>query len=723
MPTSICRRAARAQATFTFRPLPITLALTLLASTAQAQQAQDPAQIPAQVPAQLQSPAPSSTANNGDTPEQLDEIVVTANPLGRTADELVHPVNVLSGDELDSKRRGTIGETLEHEPGVSTTDFGAGAARPVIRGQAGPRVEVLENGMSTMDVSDLSPDHAVTIDTAQARQVEILKGPATLLYGNAASGGVVNVSNDRLPTEFTAGLQGEFDSSYGSNGDQGALSAAANYGTGSSMLHADLGWREAGNYDIPGASNVDGSGSQGTLANSHLRTTSGAAAYSYFTDAGSSFGISGSRLESNYGLPVEEEAFIQMQQTRFDAQATLIEPTAFLESLRLRGGSSNYEHIEFEAPGVSGTTFHNKQVQGRLEAVHTPWAGFRGVVGVQGNWRDFSALGEEAYVPPVESQQLGLFVIEERPYRLGKLELGARIEQDSNRPDGHADRDFTPFSYSLGSLFNLGESSHIKLYATHAERSPAPEELYAFGPHGATSTFERGNVDASNEQANNLEIGFDRHAGPWMFNASVYYNKVSNYLFLSEVDQGLNADGSGTPAADGVADRVDEGGNFDPDAQNILVDYRQADGKFFGYEAELSYSLLQSGPWIVNARLFSDQVRARLDDGQNLPRITPMRYGVGVDGSYARFNGDITYTRVDKQTDIAALETPTDGYDQLDANLSYRFYTAADGFNGASIYLRGTNLLDAEIRRATSFIKDYAPAPGRSLFVGLRMTY
>lgn len=667
------------------------------------------------------NPAAAETPPDGAAEPAIDEIVVTASPLGRTADQLVQPVTVLGGAELDRVRRGTLGETLEQQPGIATTDFGGGAARPVIRGLAGPRVEMLENGMSTMDVSDLSPDHAVAIDPAQARQIEIIKGPATLLYGNSASGGVVNVDNGRLPTQRADGLHGAFDGHYGSNGDEGSLSGEANYGSGPHLLHVDLGWREAQDFEIPGSAGVDGSGSHGTLANSALRAKSGAGSYSYISASGDVFGFSGSRFETTYGLPVEEEAFIDLKQTRFDAQALLRRPLPGFESLKLRLGSSDYQHTEFEAPREPGTVFHNEQHQGRLEAVHVPLAGFRGVLGVQMNWRDFSALGEEAYVPAVLSRQLGLFALEEKPYALGKLEFGARIERDTHAPDANPARDFTPLSLSLGSIFDVGEHSHLKLYATRNERAPVSEELYAFGPHGATETFERGALDAGKEVAHNIELGFDHHQGRWSFNGSVYYNRIHDYLYLAEVDAGLDADGSGSGSRDGLADRVDEEGRFSVDGDMLLVDYRQADARLYGAEAELDVALLERGPLLLNARVFADVVRAKLERGGDLPRIPPLRYGFGLDGQWRQLSGSLSFTRVERQTDVAALETETTAYQLMSGDLAWRFY--GNDSRGASVYLRGNNLLDDDIRRSTSFIKGAVPAPGRSVYAGLRFAF
>lgn len=671
--------------------------------------------------AQAQSPTASPPAEADDSHLHVDEVIVTASPLRRTADELVQPVVVLGGEDLDRLRRGTLGETLESQPGVSTTDFGAGAGRPVIRGMAGPRVEMLENGMSAMDVSDLSPDHAVTISPAQARQVEILKGPATLLYGNGASGGVVNVDNGRLPIKRIEGLHGALDAAYGSNGDEGSVSGEANYGNGPHLLHLDLGWREAQDYDIPGAAGVDGSGSRDTLANSELRAKSGAGSYSYISEAGDVFGISGSRFETTYGLPVEEMAFIDMKQTRFDAQALLMKPFAGFDSLKLRLGSSDYTHTEFEAPHEPGTVFNNEQYQGRIEAVHTPIAGFHGVIGTQLNWRDFSARGEEAYVPAVVSRQAGVFFLEEKPYSLGKLEFGARIERSTNTPhDGYPDRDFTPLSVSLGSSFDIGEDSHLKLYASRSERAPTPEELYAFGPHAATATFERGHVDARKEVANNIELGFDHHAGPWTFDGSVYYNRINRYLYAAEVDQGLNADGSGVGTSDGSADLVDEEGTFSDDGELLLIDYRQANARLYGFEAEARYAVPMTGPVQLYLRAFGDRVWAELVNGDPLPRIPPLRYGFGIDAHYRAFGGSLDLTRVAKRSDLAALETPTSAYTLLNAELDYRISGDEDD-GSVSLYLRGRNLLDEDIRRATSFVKDAAPAPGRALFVGLRV--
>lgn len=665
--------------------------------------------------------AEEAAGSDHDNVHELDTVTVRAIPLGKTSDQLVQPTLVLDGDALDHKRRGTIGETLENEPGISTSDFGSGAARPIIRGQAGPRVEVMENGIGSLDVSDISPDHAVAIDTAGARAVEVLRGPATLLYGSRASGGVVNVINGRLPTSVEDGLHGVLDGQIGSNADDRNGSLELDYGAGHHQFHVDAAARKTGDFEIPGNARTDGSGNEGRLLNSRVQTNATALSYGY-VDGGSSVSASISTFGAVYGLPSEEAAYINLDQTRYDAQGILDRPLPGLESAKLRAAYNSYAHIEFEAPEQPGTRFQNHQNAERLELVHVPVAGFRGVFGLQHDDRRFAAIGDEAFVPKTRADQWGLFVVEEKPWSLGKFEIGARINRDSQDPEsGYRGRDFTPISFSVGNIFTLGVHDHVKLYFSRAQRSPATEELYAFGPHLATSTYERGLDSASLETANNFEIGYDHHDGRLSLESSVYFNSIEDYLFLDEVDQGLNADGSGTAASDGVADRVDGDGNLVPSGGLLLVDYRQANTRFYGIEGQVAY-LLVDGPLKLTGRGFGDYVAGQVSgDGGDLPRITPARIGAGLDGSWRRFDAHLDYTRVLSQSDIASLETRTGGYNLLGLELAWGFKARAGAEHESHVYLRARNLLDEDARRHTSFLKDVAPQPGVSVFLGFRL--
>lgn len=652
------------------------------------------------------------------TPEAkpLLEITISASPLGRTADELVQPIAVLSGEDLASKKRASIGETLANEPGISTGDFGAGASRPVIRGQSGPRVDVLANGISAMDVSALSPDHAVTINPLIARQIEIIKGPASLLYGSSASGGVVNVTDSRLATEVTEGFSGSLEASQGSNARNALGAADINYGQGNHQWHIDGTRSRSENYAIPGNAAVDGSSpSQGRLANSANDLDNGALGYSYISDAGNAFGFSASQYDQRYGLPVEDEAFIVMRQRRYDAQALLRDPISALESLRFKISDSRYGHTEFEDAATAGTRFTNNETQARIEAVHQPIAGFRGVVGVQLGQREFAAIGDEAYVPATKSQQAGLFVLEERRFGRNKIEFGARVESVRMDPEGAVARDFTPVSASLGNLYDISENSHLRITLTHAERAPAIEELYAQGPHAATGTFEVGGAQLRLEQSQDLEIGFDHHQGRFGFEASVFHKQARNYIYASEVDDGL-----GNPT------RVEDDGTVNAAGEFLLINYRQNRARFSGYELAANYALLNEtdGPVQLSIRGFTDAVRGTIETSTGdapAPRLTPARYGLSLHGHFKATSANISYVQAMDQDRPGRLDTQTAGYGLLNADVSVVLHR--HGSSEASVFVQGTNLLDDDIRRATSFIKDAVPAPGRGGVVGLRYKF
>lgn len=666
-----------------------------------------------------------------DAPVVLDAVTVEATPFKRDADELVQPVDVLQGRELERKRKATLGELLEGELGVSTSDFGPGVGRPIIRGQGGPRVLVLDNGLSTMDAASVSNDHAVTLDPQHATQVEIIKGPATLIYGSSASAGVVNVVDERLPEVVTPGFGGEVDLSYGDNANERNGHIDLDYGTGNTQFHADLAGRKTGLFEIPGNSALDGSGTQGRIPNSRVDSSSGDVSATRVGDWGS-LGGSVSFFNTKYGIPAEEEAFIDMEQVRFDVKGKLNNPLPGFESLRLRLGVNDYKHTEFEAPGVPGTRFTNKEQELRLEAQHQAIGQLHGVVGLQVTNRDFEAIGDEAFIPPVNTVQVGLFAVEELRYGWGRLEGGVRIESVEHAPESKTalpSRDETPISLSAGALFELSPEYHLRLTAARSERSPTAEEFYAFGPHLATATFERGSLGVGKETVNSVEIGIDKHRGRFTFSANAYYEDIKDYINLANADCNVDAGNRATCNPDGAADFVTPEGSFvaDPEAAEAageetlqLVDYRQADAHFTGVEAEAKYKFLAAGPLKLTGRVFGDLVRAELKNGGDLPRITPPRTGLGVEAVQAKTTFNLDYTRVQRQDAVAALETETAGYSLLSADLSQGF---AVGGNDATVFLRGRNLLDEEARRHTSFLKEVYPLPGRSVFVGFKLKF
>lgn len=675
-----------------------------------------------------------------EAPVVLDSVTVHASPFKGDPDALVQPVVVLSGADLERKRKATIGELLEGELGVSTSDFGPGVGRPVIRGQGGSRVLVLSNGLSSLDVSSVSDDHAVSIDPGFAEQVEIIKGPATLIYGSAASAGVVNIVDHRLAEKVTPGFASAAELSYGDNGRDFNGKAELQYGAGQNQFHADFGGRSTGRFDIPGNSASDGSGEQGRIPNSQGKTANGAVSYSRVGERGS-VSVALSTFNATYGLVVEPTAFIDLKQTRLDLQGLLLEPLAGFKNVRTRFAGNVYTHTEFEDVGVPGTKFYNTEQELRIEAEHKPLGLFHGLVGVQVGQRRFEARGDEAITPQTDSVQVGVFAVEQAPFTLivpAKLELGARVELVNHQPAAtkidprlglpSRSNDAIPLSVSAGSLFELDDQHHLRLSLSRSERAPTPEELYAFGPHAATGVFERGNQDASKEAATSFEINLDRHKGRWTWLGNLYYEHISNFVYLAEAPaDGRNADGtaSGDTAAPGqTIALVDGEGNFvrsdSPDAAEAftLADYRQARARFYGAEAETRYKFL-TGPVKLSGRVFGDLVRGALIHGGDLPRITPPRYGVGLDAARGPLSGGITLTEASAQKHFA-LDGPTASYTLLSADAAYRLPVAG---GETTVFLRGRNLLDEEARRATSFLKDVYPLPGRSFFVGFNVRF
>ncbi|MGQ0697531.1 MAG: TonB-dependent receptor [Panacagrimonas sp.] len=690
-----------------------------------------------------------------EAPTLLETIVVEASPFGHSADALVQPVDVLTGEELERNRHGTIGDVLANRPGIGNASFGPGVGRPVIRGQGGPRVQILENGIGSMDASAISADHAATVDPLGADQVEVIKGPATLIYGGAASAGVVNLVDDRLPDTVTPGLRMRGNFSYGDNGDETNTAARARYGVGEFQFGVQYSLRDADDFSIPGYATRAGLAHDhdhgdehaeeeperyGVLQNSSLKTENLGASAAWANDRGM-LGAAVTRFESNYGIAGHTHAHeegevhddeaeqshdgvrIDLEQTRVDLRGLLREPFGGFDSLEARVGVNDYRHREITPEGEVGTTFDVQEVEGRVQLQHQPLSQWVGIGGVQVKHRDFGAVGLEAFVPPSVTRDIGVFLIEGREFGRHRFEAGVRIDSVTHTPQPSAvpDRDFAPYSLSTGANFLLGSHLHLRVNAQHAQRAPAIEELYAYGPHVATSAFERGSLALDPETANSIDIGLGRDGGRWSWDLGAFYNRINDYIYLQEVDAGLNADGSGNLSQDGVADRVSESGDFDPNGELLLLDFRQREAEFYGAEISTRLQIVQTASYRLSIRGFGDIVRARLASGsENLPRITPVRLGVAAEAGLGPVSAGLGYTRVMEQDRTAPLETQTPGHDLLSADLGY---TLRAGGTDLTLYARGRNLLDEKQRLSTSFLKDISPQPGRSIFVGMRFDF
>ena len=733
--------------------LAVGLAFALSSAAALAQPAQD-----TDAPPATDSRHPADTHDRH--AKDLDAVVVTASPLQDTAATLSRPTEVLSGERLDESRAASLGETVSSLPGVQSSNFGPGVGRPILRGMDGPRVAVLSGGLATQDVSTVSQDHSPAVEAFLADQIEVLKGPSTLLYGSGAIGGAVNVVDGRIPEAATEDpFEGRAELRAGSVNSEktGMVRVDGTSASGHFVFHADALHRETGDYDIPGYAesaamraseqeegeeegHEEEEEAHGVLPNSFVRTDSGALGVSYVGERGF-LGVGASLFNTRYGVPghaheheeheegeveagAEEEGpvHILMDQRRSELRGGLNGLGAF-DTLRVKLARNEYTHTEYEGQEV-GTVFDNDSTEARVELAHRGWAGWDGAFGLQASDRDFRAIGDEAFVPASQSRDIGLFWMGRRSFGPVDLELGAR--HDRNSVDVDADeaigpsRDFSATSLSASARWNLGEDLHLSFGLDRAQRSPTAEELYSNGLHVATQSFEFGNPDLDVETANRAEIGAHWHHGPIKIGASVYAVDYTDFVYLA--DTGVEDDG--TPA------RV----------------WNQGDARFTGAEAELQWTFLDNDTGQWSLRAFGDLVRGRLTgDGTrevafsvphddhthdytaeialsgNLPRIAPWRVGGELRWEGEHWRAGAGAVRYARQDNVADFESETAGYTLVNANVAWHLDTP--GGNAWELFVDGSNLLDEEARPHTSFLKDLAPLPGRNISAGVRLFF
>lgn len=632
---------------------------------------------------------PPSSTDDTEPAAKLKEVVVTAVPLGQSADQLVTPVSVLSGTVLDDARSGTIGQTVAGVPGVQTTAFGAGAGRPVIRGLDGPRVSVLADGLGSADVSNVSQDHAVAVEPFLADQIEILKGPSTLLYGSGAIGGIVNLVDGRIPQSLPAnGLSGRAQIGYDSVSNGHTEMARVDMGSGDFALHVDAMNRRDGNYDIPGQ----------TLENSWVHTKGGAVGGSVIGDWGY-LGLSISRYLDQYGNPAEPgdpesgalPVHISMGQTRYDLKGALNAPFAGIDKVDFSVGHSDYQHVEYEGEDA-GTTFTNRTSEGRVQFTHAPLAGWTGAFGVQAFHRDFAALGEESFVPPTTTKGIGLFVTEQREFGPLKVELGARTDRQSSTPDDGAKRDFSPLSLSAGFGWRFDDHWHLSLNLDRAQRAPAEEELFSNGPHAASATFEIGDPQLRKETAKQVELGLHYHSDLLEAKVAVYRNRYDDFIYLADTGE--------------IEDAFP------------VRQWSQQNATFRGGEAEATFHLAKNASGHYDLRVWGDTVRATLAGGGNLPRIPAARVGSELNWHNDDWRASVGATRYFKQDKIAEFETDTAGFTLVNVRAAWSFFN--DDRSSWEAFVNADNLTNQTARLSTSLIKDQVPLPGRNFSVGIR---
>ena len=515
----------------------------------------------------------------------IEVIDVHATPMHLSVMESATPVSVLSGETLRRQQAATLGDTLEKLPGVQSNFHGNVASTPIIRGLSGPRVLITQNGLDVSDVSRVGPDHAVASEASTAKQIEVLRGPATLFFGSGAIGGVVNVVDQRVPTSTET--RGEFVLETQTVNDQKLGTFNVTTGVDNIAFYADGFYRDSNDYETPVAPDIDDPDGAHVVENSNEESSGFTLGTSYLFDQGY-VGVAVERFEREYGVPGhshggDTSVFADLEQTKYQLLGEYNFTNDFLQSVHFRAGYTDYEHAEVEG-GLVGTTFSNETEELRVELLHKPMAGWRGGISLHYKGSDVFAQGEEAFTPPSEMEMFAVALMEERHFGDFLVQLGARAESvtldassvllpeldahehdDEHDHDEHAhdehehegsefvrqfavDQEFTPISLSAGVVYTINESYNVGVSLSRSERAPSASELLSFGPHIGTRTYEIGALfDLSEEgefvlsqtaidleTANNIDLTFRKTQGDVGFVFNAFYNQVDNYYFQEE---------------------------------------------------------------------------------------------------------------------------------------------------------------------------------------------
>jgi iron complex outermembrane receptor protein len=646
--------------------------------------------------------------------ETLSVVEVEA-PVAADALEITRPALSLEEGKLGEQRGGTLGETLARQPGISNASFGSAVGLPVIRGQSGSRAPILQNGLGAQDVSSLSPDHASSVDPAPAKSVEVLRGPATLRYGSGVIGGVVNVRDGRIPEEIPErGIGGTLEYRHDTVSDRNEEVFSLDAGKSLFAAHVDGFLREWDDVSIGGKAILDDTerNTRGRIANSDGRSQGGAAGFSLVGEDGFA-GAAVSRLENNYGIPLtgHEEGGpvrIDLQQTRYDLAGAWNAPLPGLASLRASLGHVDYQHSELEG-GEVASTFFNEASEGRLELAHEPVGPLKGMVGMQARGGTLQVKGEEATLPKSDIQSQAGFWLEEARLDKWRLGWGLRGEQQNIHAEGRGEKSHTPLGAATSLSWEPAEGNALSLSWMRSQRAPQAQELLASGVHHATQSFELGDENLGEETSHILELAvrFDARWVRGEFN--LFHNWAGDYIHAANTGQVFDHDTENIVAACPAGDEC-----------LPVLQSAQRDAVFRGYEASLSFPLLQSGD-TLDLTLFSDYTRGQFRAGGDVPRMPPLRYGTRVDYGRGNWTAFATATRGEAQTHPGENETPTDGYVALDVGVEYRL--KANDYGEARLFARGRNLLNENIRSSVSFLRNFAPAPGRGAELGVRVEF
>jgi iron complex outermembrane receptor protein len=684
----------------------------------------------------------------------IEVVDVYATPLHASTVESALPINVLTSDELRLKQSSTLGETLKKEVGVHSSYYGPNSSSPIIRGLDGARVLVSQNGLDVGDASRIGADHVVSAETSTASQIEVLRGPATLFYGSGAIGGVVNVVDNRVPSSITN--EANYMLKHQSVSDENEASVSLNTGKDNVALHLDGFWRESNDYNIP-EKNDEGFN---TLENSAAESSGFTIGTSYLLDNGY-VGFSYGRLDREYGIVGhgheeehgdehedetheeahgdEEQVLAVLKQNRYQILSELSFDNRFINKLSSKFAYTDYQHQEIE-DGDLGTQFTSEMFEGRFDIYHQAYQGWKGAWTLHAKRLEFDAAGDEAFTPPSTTETLALAWLEEKHFDNVLVQLGFRVEsvkldvgnetfhdEDSGQELPIDKQSFTPISSSIGAVWDYQQGYNIGLSASYSQRAPSAAELFSNGAHIGTSTYEVGaiygveeheghaEITLANQQnvelesATNLDITWRKFEGDFGFVIGAFYNHIDDYYFLQNT--GLFAESS-----HGHEEENEEADGHEEEGELPIYHYQQSNVDLYGFEAELFYQINT----FFKLSIYTDYIRAKLTQGDNLPRISPMRMGSELSYQGNRYDAALGFQHYFTQNDIAPLETSTDGYTLFDAHLNYYL----DGIgNDFVVFIKGDNLTNEDARVHTSFLKDIAPLPARNISIGVRGSF
>ena len=708
----------------------------------------------------------------------LDTVVVSSASTAKRSESPL-PATQLSGDELTLKMGNTIGDTLKQELGMSSQSFGPGVGTPVIRGQSGPRVKVLENGIGSSDVSQLSPDHASSIEPAMAESIEVLRGPATLLYGSGIIGGVVNVIDNRIPSHlYTKPLNVVFDQRLDSATNESSSTMKTEGSKGHWAYHLDGLVRERGDMSIAGSA-IDTPKAQlldptltvvnnhhGTLANTFAETLNGAAGASYINDGGF-VGLGFNQFHNNYGIAPDGGSFvsngisyanpntrIDQRQNKYDFKSELNQPFSFAKKLALRFGYTDYYHTEFDGgvPGIPynpGTAFSNKTYEGRIELTHKDLGPFKGSFGFQVLSSQFAAFNFPAggvpsadlavldntttlTVPATQTNSFGVFGLESVKVGSMLYQVGLRVEDAALTPTlsnsyiapfgstVNSNYNYTPISASASALWTLDKINSFNMGLTRSQRAPQVQELFSNGYHDATRSYELGDPNLHMETSYNLDLGYKFKARGVRGELDLFTNWANDYIYQQRTGNYVPPGFVPTVNSQTLSNAQCQADS--PTATcTAVTGSMQADAIFRGYESKLIFPVMENRHGMIDLTLFSDYTRGTFVNGGDVPRLPPLRFGFQWDYSQQRWSGNLRFTRAQAQNNPGANDTATAGSYLLTLGGQYQIADFQD--TKVTLFAKANNLLNENIRNSVSYLRNFSPEPGRGAELGVRISF